>query len=100
MTIETEDMRLQFMKDFWVIECTFTYTSAGTIAAFKILLQKYYVEEEVEGEVDMESYALFAFVRNSDVPNIQQGDSLAISSGQISIKDRSGTYWAWERGIL
>ena len=78
MTIETNDMRLQFLKDFLVIDCTFTYTSAGTTAAITILLQKYYVEVEVEGEVGVESCSPFAFVHNSDVPNILQGDTLRI----------------------
>ena len=32
MTIETDDMRLQFLKDFGVTDCTFTDTSAGTTA--------------------------------------------------------------------
>ena len=85
MTIETIDMRLQFLKDFWVIDCTFTYISAGTTAAITILLRKYYVEFEVEVEDGVESYASFVFVRNSDVPNIRLGDSLAISGTTYTV---------------
>ena len=32
----------------------------------------------MEGEVGVESNAPFAFVRTSDVPNIQQGDTLKL----------------------
>ena len=79
MTIETDDMRLQFLKDFGVTDCTFTNISAGTNATITALLRKEYVEVEVEGEVGLESNAPFAFFRTSDVPNIQQGDAFGIS---------------------
>ena len=79
MTIETDDMRLQFLKDFGITDCTFTDTSAGTTATITALLRKEYVEVEVDGEVGMESNARFAFVRTSDVLSIQQGDTLGIS---------------------
>ena len=78
MTIETDDMRLQFLKDFGVTDCTFTDTSAGSTATITALLRKEYVEVEVEGEVGVESNAPFAFVRTSDVPSNQQGDTLVI----------------------
>ena len=79
MTIETDDMKLQFLKDFGITDCTFTDTSAGTTATITALLRKEYVEVEVDGEVGMESNARFAFVRTSDVLSIQQGDTLGIS---------------------
>jgi hypothetical protein len=85
MTIETDDMRLQFLKDFGVTDCTFTDTSAGTTAPITALLRKEYVEVEVEGEVGVESNAPFAFVRTSDVPNIQQGDTLGISGTTYTV---------------
>ena len=85
MTIETDDMRLQFLKDFGVTDCTFTDTSAGTTAPITALLRKEYVEVEVEGEVGVESNAPFTFVRTSDVPNIQQGDTLGISGTTYTV---------------
>ena len=75
MTIENDDMRLQFLKDFGVTDATFTDISAGTTATITALLRKEYVEVEVEGEVGVESNVPFVFVRTSDVPNIQQGDT-------------------------
>ena len=83
MTIETDDMRLQFLKDFGVTDCTFSDTSAGTTAPITALLRKEYVE--VEGEVGVESNAPFAFVRTSDVPSIQQGDTLVISGATYTV---------------
>ena len=85
MTIETDDMRLQFLKDFGVIDCTYTDTSAGTTATITALLRKEYVEVEVEGEVGVESNAPLAFVRTSDVPSIQQGDTLGISGTTYTV---------------
>ena len=79
MTIETEDMKLQFLKDFGIKDSNFTDTSAGTTATITALLRKEYVEVEVDGEVGMESNARFAFVRTSDVLSIKQGDTLGIS---------------------
>ena len=63
MTVENYDMRLQFLKDFGVTDCTFTDTSAGTTATITALPRKEYVEVEVEveGEVSVESNASFAF---------------------------------------
>ena len=77
MTNETDDMKLQFLKDFGITDCTFTVTSAGTTATITALLRKEYVE--VDGEVGMESNARYGFVRTSDVLSIQQGDTLGIS---------------------
>ena len=49
MNVETDDMRLQFLKDFGVTDCAFTDTSGGTTATITALLRKEYVEVEVEG---------------------------------------------------
>ena len=57
MTIETNDMRLQFINNFGFTDCTFTDTSAGITAMITALLQKESLKVEVEGEVDLESYA-------------------------------------------
>ena len=72
MTIETNDMRLQFLKDFGVTDATFTDTSAGTTATITALLRNEYLEVEVEGEVGVDSSAPSALARTSDVPNIAQ----------------------------
>ena len=79
MNVETDDMRLQFLKDFGVTDCAFTDTSAGTTATITALLRKEYVEVEVEGEIGVESNASFAFFRISDVPSIQQGETISKS---------------------
>ena len=39
MTVETDDMRLQFLKDFGVTDATFTDTSAGTTATVTAMLR-------------------------------------------------------------
>ena len=85
MNVETDDMRLQFLKDFGVTDCAFTDTSAGTTVTITALLRKEYVEVEVEGEVGVESNASFAFFQISDVPSIQQGDTISISRNPISL---------------
>ena len=83
MNVETYDKSLQFLKDFGVTDCAFTDTSAGTTATITALLRKEYVEVEVEGEVGVESNASFALFRTSDVPSIQQGDTISMSRKPI-----------------
>ena len=85
MTVETDDMRLQFLKDFGVTDCTFTDNSAGTTATITALLRKEYLEVKVEGVVGVQNNAQFAFVRTSDVPSIQQGDTLVISGATYTV---------------
>ena len=60
MNVETDDMRLQFLKDFGVTDATFSDTTHGTIATITALLRNEYLEVEVEGEVGDESSAPFA----------------------------------------
>ena len=79
MTVETDDMRLLFLKDIEVTDWTFTDTSAGTTATITAILRKEYLEIKVVGVVGMQNNVQFAFVRTSDVPSIQQGDTLVIS---------------------
>ena len=79
MTVETDDMRLQFLNDIEVTDWTFTDTNAGTSATITALLRKEYLEVKVEGVVGVQNNAQFTFVRTSDVPSIQQGDTLVIS---------------------
>ena len=79
MNVETDDMRLQFLKDFGFTDATFSDTTHGTTAKITVLLRNEYREVEDEGEVGVESSAPFALARTSDVPNIAQGDTLLIS---------------------
>ena len=60
MNVETDDMRLQFLKDFGVTDATFSDTTDGTIATITALLRNEYLEVEVEGEVGVESSAPIA----------------------------------------
>ena len=85
MTVETDDMRLQFLNDIEVTDWTFTDTSAGTSATITALLRKEYLEVKVEGVVGVQNNAQFAFVRTSDVPSIQQGDTLVISGATYTV---------------
>ena len=83
MTVETDDMRLQFLNE--VTDWTFTDTSAGTSVTITALLRKEYLEVKVEGVVGVQNNAQFAFVRTSDVPSIQQGDTLVISGATYTV---------------
>ena len=85
MNVETDDMRLQFLKDFGFTDATFSDTSAGTTAKITALLRNEYREVEDEGEVGVESSAPFAKARTSDVPNIAQGDTLLISDTTYTV---------------
>ena len=85
MTVETYDMRLQFLKDFGVTDATFTDTSAGTTATITALLRNEYVEVEVDGEVGVESSAPFITCRSSDVPSIAQGDTIDVSGTTYTV---------------
>ena len=91
MAVETDAMRLQYLKDFGVSGCTFTDVSTGTTASVHALLRKEYLEEEAGGEVGVESSAPFALVRTSDVPNVVQRD-------QITIDGTIFTIWAVKPG--
>ena len=77
MAIETDAMRLQYLKDFGVSDATYRDTSAGTTATIYALLKKEYLEEDAGGEVGVESLAPFALVRSSDMPNVVQGDQIS-----------------------
>ena len=85
MNVETDDMRLQFLKDFGFTNATFSDTSAGTTATITALLRNEYLEVEVEGEVGVESSAPSALARTSDVSNIAQGDTLLISETTYTV---------------
>ena len=85
MNVETDDMRLQFLKDFGFTDATFSDTSAGTTAKITALLRNEYLEVEVEGEVGVDRSAPSALARTSDVPNIAQGDTLLISETTYTV---------------
>ena len=55
MNVETDDMRLQFLKDFGVTDATISDTTDGTIATITALLRNDYREVDVEGEFGVES---------------------------------------------
>ena len=78
-------MRLQYLKDFGVLGCTFTDVSTGTTASIHSLLLKEYLEEEAGGEVGVESSAPFALVRTLDVSNLVQGDTIAFFATTVTI---------------
>ena len=85
MNVETDDMKLQFLKDFGVTNATFSDTTHGTHATITALLRNEYLKVEVEGEVGVESSAPFAQARTSDVPNIAQGETLLISETTYTV---------------
>ena len=85
MNVETDDMRLQFLKDFGFTDATFSDTSAGTTAKITALLRNENREVEDEGEVGVESSAPSALARTSDVSNIAQGDTLLISGTTYTV---------------
>ena len=85
MNVETDDMRLQFLKDFGFTNATFSDTSAGTTAKITALLRNEYREVEVEGEFGVESIAPTAKARTSDVSNVAQGDTLLISETTYTV---------------
>ena len=89
MAVETDTMRLKYLKDFDVSDATYRDTSAGTTATIYAKLRKEYLEEEAGGEGGVESSAPLALVRTSDVPNVVQGD-------QITINGTTYTIWAVE----
>ena len=85
MNVETDDMRLQFIKDFGVTDATFSDTTDGTIATITALLLNQYLEVEIEGEVGIESSSPFGLAPTSDVSNIAQGDTLLISGTTYTV---------------
>ena len=85
MNVETDDMRLQFLKDFGVTDATFSDTTDGTIATITALFRNENREVEDEGEVGVESSAPSALARTSDVSNIAQGDTLLISGTTYTV---------------
>jgi len=85
VTVETDDMRLQFLKDFGVTDATFTDTSAGSSSTITALLRNEYVEVQVDGEVGVESSAPFISARSSDVPSVAQGDTIAVSGTTYTV---------------
>ena len=89
MAVETDAMRLQYLKDFGVSDATFRDMSAGTTVTIQALLRKKYIQEEARVELGVESSTPFALVCTSDVPNVVQGD-------QITINGTTYTIWAVE----
>ena len=84
MNVETDDMGLQFLKDFGFTDATFSDTSAGTTAKITALLRNEYREVEVEGEFGVESSSPIAQALTSDVSNIAQ-DTLLIGGTTYTV---------------
>jgi hypothetical protein len=85
MTVENDDMRLEFLQDFGVSDATFTDVSAGSSSTITALLQTDYLLEETGGEVGVETATPIITARSSDVNNVSQGDTIAINSVTYTI---------------
>ena len=51
MTVETDSMRLDMLRDFGSSSATFTDTSAGTTSTIYALLRDEYLRDDVGGEM-------------------------------------------------
>ena len=85
MAVEDDAMRLEFLADFGITDATFTDTSAGSSSTITALLKNEYSLEDVGGEVGVETSTPVAIVRSSDVNNVAQGDTIAISGTTYTI---------------
>ena len=85
MAVEDDAMRLDFLTDFGVTDATYTDVSAGSSSTITALLQTDYLMEEVGGEVGVETATPIITARSSDISNIQQGDTIAISGTTYTI---------------
>ena len=85
MAVEDDAMRLEFLADFGVTDATFTDVSAGSSSTISALLKNEYSLEDVGGEVGVETSTPVAIVRSSDVNNVAQGDTIAISGTTYTI---------------
>ena len=85
MAVEDDAMRLEFLQDFGVSDATFTDVSAGSSSSITALLQTDYLLEETGGEVGVETSTPIITARSSDIPNVSQGDTIAISGTTYTI---------------
>jgi hypothetical protein len=85
MPVEDDAMRLEFLADFGISDATFTDVSAGSSSTISALLRNEYSLEDVGGEVGVETTTPIAIVRTSDVPNVVQSDTIAISGTTYTI---------------
>tara|TARA_R100000781_G_scaffold92560_1_gene57402 strand:+ start:1048 stop:1356 length:309 start_codon:yes stop_codon:yes gene_type:complete len=85
MAVEDDEMRLELLQDFGISDATFTDTSAGSSSTITALLKNEYSLEDVGGEVGVETSTPVAIVRSSDVNNVAQGDTIAISGTTYTI---------------
>ena len=53
MTIETDDMRLEFIKDFGDSSASFTDVSAGSSSTITAMLREEYLSVDSGGEVSV-----------------------------------------------
>ena len=85
MAVEDDEMRLEFLQDFGISDATFTDTSVGSSSTITALLKNEYSLEDIGGEVGVETSTPVAIVRSSDVNNVAQGDTIAISGTTYTI---------------
>ena len=85
MAVEDDEMRLEFLQDFGVSNATFTDVSTGSSSTITALLQTDYLMEDVGGEIGVETSTPIITARSVDVPNIVQGDTIAISGTTYTI---------------
>ena len=78
MAVEDDQMRLEFLKDFGDSSASFTDVSAGSSSTITAMLREEYLSVDSGVEVPVESSEPIAKVRDTDVPNIVQGDTLSI----------------------
>ena len=87
MAVEDDAMRLELLED-WGTSSTFGDTSAGSTATITALLKREYFEESA-GETTVQSSQPVAVVRTTEVPNVVNGDTLAVSGVSYSIVEVS-----------
>ena len=88
MSVEDDEMRLEFSQDWGVSDATFRDVSAGSNSTISAMLKREYYEETA-GDATVQSSSPVAHVRTSDVSSVVQGDTLAISGTTFTIVEIS-----------
>ena len=88
MSVEDDEMRLEFLQDWGVSDATFRDVSAGSNSTISAMLKREYYEETA-GDATVQSSSPVAHVRTSDVSSVVQGDTLAISGTTFTIVEIS-----------
>ena len=90
MNVETDDMRLQFLKDFGFTDATFSDTTHGTTAKITALLRNENREVEDEGEVGVEAAGQEA---------AQVLRALTLHEGLLVVLAHAAGYWRFGDGL-